>query len=115
MECVRCVCVWLGRRGWIGGEWMRGLDLGFMNPVGTREVLGHVSGLRWCRSGEGNDWKQGLEQWGGVMSELFVYMTGPGISVVKCPFQHPHRYYRFSVSGKLSSRIVLKCLFHNFS
>ena len=26
-----------GRRGWRGGEWMRGL--GFTNPVGTGEVL----------------------------------------------------------------------------
>ena len=40
MECVTCVCVWLGgrrRRG--GSEWMRGLDLGFTNPVGTEGVL----------------------------------------------------------------------------
>ena len=29
----------LGWRGWRGGEWMRGLDLGFTNPVGTRGVL----------------------------------------------------------------------------
>ena len=30
-----------GRRGWRGGEWMRGLGLGlvFTNPVGTGEVL----------------------------------------------------------------------------
>ena len=30
-----------GRRGWRGGgdEWMRGLGLGFTNPVGTVEVL----------------------------------------------------------------------------
>ena len=28
-----------GRRGWRGGEWMRGLGLGFYNPVGTGEVL----------------------------------------------------------------------------
>ena len=33
MEYVRCV--WL-RAAWVeGGEWMRGLGLGFTNPVGT--------------------------------------------------------------------------------
>ena len=26
-----------GRRGWRGDEWMRGLGLGFTNPVGTWE------------------------------------------------------------------------------
>ena len=29
----------LGRRGCRGGEWMRGLGLGFTNPVGTMEGL----------------------------------------------------------------------------
>ena len=29
-----------GWRGWRGGEWMRGLCLGFTNPVGTGGVLG---------------------------------------------------------------------------
>ena len=28
-----------GRRGWRGGEWMRGLGVGFTNPVGTWGVL----------------------------------------------------------------------------
>ena len=28
-----------GLRGWRGGEWIRGLSLGFTNPVGTRGVL----------------------------------------------------------------------------
>ena len=28
-----------GRYGWRGGEWMRGLGLGFTNPVGTGGVL----------------------------------------------------------------------------
>ena len=28
-----------GRRGWRGGEWMRGLCLGFINFVGTGGVL----------------------------------------------------------------------------
>ena len=36
MECVTCVCVWLGAV-WMemGGEWMRELGLGFTNPLGT--------------------------------------------------------------------------------
>ena len=28
-----------GRRRWRGSEWIRGLGLGFTNPVGTGEVL----------------------------------------------------------------------------
>ena len=57
-----------GRRGWRGGEWMRGLGLGFTNPVGTwvglvSFVCGGVGGGKWVR---GLD--QGLERWGGVMS-----------------------------------------------
>ena len=28
-----------GQRGWRGGEWMRGLGLSFINPVGTGGVL----------------------------------------------------------------------------
>ena len=45
-----------GWRGWRGGvEWMRGLGLGFTNPVGTKGVLevclcfgcGGVSGVGW--------------------------------------------------------------------
>ena len=38
VQCVRCVCVWLGA-AW-GSEWMRGLGLSFTNPVRT------VFGLR---------------------------------------------------------------------
>ena len=38
-----------GRRGWSGGEWMRGLGLGFTNPVGVWGVLDvSVFWLRWC-------------------------------------------------------------------
>ena len=37
MECVKCVCVWLARRRRRGGESMRGLGLGFTNPVRTGE------------------------------------------------------------------------------
>ena len=41
VEYVRCVCGRLGRCRWRGGggEWMRGLGLGFTNPVGTGGVL----------------------------------------------------------------------------
>ena len=41
VEYVKYVCVWLGRhsRRGGGGEWMRGLDLCFTNPVGTGGVL----------------------------------------------------------------------------
>ena len=55
---VRCVCVWfVSGGGGVGGEgdkWMRGLGLGFTNPVGTGSV-GRVSvfRLRWCGYGLG--------------------------------------------------------------
>ena len=39
MECVTCVCVWLGAVWVEGGESMRELGLGFSNPVGTGGVL----------------------------------------------------------------------------
>ena len=43
MECVKCVCVWLGGGvGGIGGEWVTGLGLGFTNSVG------YVFWLWWC-------------------------------------------------------------------
>ena len=39
VEYVRCACVWLGTVLAERGEWMRGLGLGFTNPVGTGGVL----------------------------------------------------------------------------
>ena len=68
MECVRCVCVGLGRRVRRGGEWMKGLGLGFTNHVGTGGVLdvclgcGGVGGLggQW---GVGRRLDAGLEGW----------------------------------------------------
>ena len=39
VKCVTCVCVWLGAAWGRGGEWMRGLGLGFTNPVRRRGVL----------------------------------------------------------------------------
>ena len=61
------------RRGWRGGEWMRGLGLGFTYPVGTGGVL-DVCLCLGCGDvgGVGEEWvwglDQGLEGWGGVMS-----------------------------------------------
>ena len=68
------MCMWLARGGvgGEGGEWIRGLGLGFTNPVGTGECWKFV----WLDcggvSGVGGEWvgglDQGLEGWGGVMS-----------------------------------------------
>ena len=60
-----------GRSGWRGegGEWMRGLVLGFTNPVGTGEVLDVC--LCFGCGGVGGDWVWGAltRVWrGGVMS-----------------------------------------------
>ena len=35
--CEMCMCLARGGVGGEGGEWMRGLGLGFTNPVGTGE------------------------------------------------------------------------------
>ena len=68
-----------GRRRRLGGEWMRGLGLGFTNPVGTCEVLDVCLGLGCgCVRVGGVDveWVGGLEpsleEWGGVMSMCVV-------------------------------------------
>ena len=72
------MCMSLARGGVGGewGEWMRGLGLGFTNPVITGGVLdvcmwlgcGDVGGI----GGVGGEWVEGLDQclqgWGGVMS-----------------------------------------------
>ena len=55
-----------GRRGWRGGECMRGLGLCFINPVRTGVVLdvclccGGVGGVGWEWVG---DMDRGLEGW----------------------------------------------------
>ena len=58
MRGVSGVCVWLGRRGWRGGEWMRGLGLVITNPVGTGRVLDVCFGC----GGVGGEWVGGLDQ-----------------------------------------------------
>ena len=70
MEYVGCVCVWLGA-AWV--EWMRGLGLGFTNPVEIGGVLyvclclscGGVGGIgrEWVGA-----WSRVLRGGGGVMS-----------------------------------------------
>ena len=74
------------RRG--GGELMRGLGLGFTNPVGTGGV-GRVSvfSLPWCRWGVGRWLGTGSGKgWCYVCvsceSGLFVQMAGPGICIL---------------------------------
>ena len=57
MEYVRCVCIWLGT-AWVERV-MRGLGLGFTNPVGAGRVLDVVFGC----GGVG----RGLGPWSGVV------------------------------------------------
>ena len=74
---MKCMCLVRGGVGGEGGKWMRGLGVGFTNPVRTGGVLdvclclgcggvGVLCGV-WA---VGLD--QGLEGWGGVMSVLDV-------------------------------------------
>ena len=67
--CDMCMCLARGGVGGEGGEWMRGLGLGFTNPVGTGGVL-HVCvfWMRWC----------GWCRWGVGMG------LGPGSEVGWC-------------------------------
>ena len=52
-----------GRRAWRGGEWMRGLGLGFTNPVGTGGVL---DGCLCLGCGVGGEWEGGwIRVWRG--------------------------------------------------
>ena len=59
MEYVRYI-YGSGRRGWRGGECMRGLGLSFTNPVGTGGVL-EVCLCFGC-GGIGGEWVGGLDQ-----------------------------------------------------
>ena len=71
--CDMCMCLARGGVGGEGGEWMRELGLGFTNPLGTGESVGHVSvfWLRWCgwcRWGVG----RGLGQGSGAVGWCYV-------------------------------------------
>ena len=68
MECVTCVCVWLGVVWVERGEWMRELGLGFTNPVGTGGVLDMCLCFGCGGVGGVGGLDQGWERWGGVMS-----------------------------------------------
>ena len=60
MECVTCVCVWLGA-GIVGGEWVTGLGLGFTNSGGTwRKCDMCVCFGCGGDGGVGEDWVGGL-------------------------------------------------------
>ena len=78
-----CMCLARGGVGGEGGDWMRGLGLGFTNPVGDRGSVGRVSvfWLRWC----------GLCGWG-VGRRL-----GPGSGVVGWCYVCVRCEYGFSV------------------
>ena len=68
--CEMCMCLARGGVSGEGGEWMRGLGLGFTNPVRTyRGSVGRVFGFRW---GVGKGPGPGTWGWGGVMSGLSV-------------------------------------------
>ena len=66
-----CMCL---ARGGVGGEGVRGLGLGFTNPVGAGGVLDMC--LCFGCGGVSGEWvgglDQGLEGWGGVMSGFSV-------------------------------------------
>ena len=90
MRGVGGLCVWLGA-AWVEterGEWMRGLDLGFTNPIGTGGVLDVC--LCFGCGGVGGEWvwglDKGLEGWCYVCvsceSGFSVYMAGPGICIL---------------------------------
>ena len=71
--CEMSMCLARGGVGGEGDEWMRGLGLGFTNPVAAGGVLDVC--LCFCCGGVVGvvgDWggglDQGLEWWGGVMS-----------------------------------------------
>ena len=70
--CEMCMCLARGGVDGDGGDWMRGLGLGFTNLVGTGEVLDVCLCFGCGGVGDiGGEWlgglDQGLEGWGGVM------------------------------------------------
>ena len=68
--CEMCMCLVRGGVGGERGEWMRGLGLGFTNPVRTRRVLDVCLCLGCC--GVGGEWIGGLDQSGGVGGVMSV-------------------------------------------
>ena len=61
--CEMCTCLARGGVSGEGGEWIRGLGLGFSNPVETGEVLDVCLCLGWGGVvGVGGEWFGGLDQ-----------------------------------------------------
>ena len=58
--CEMCMCLAQGSVEGEGGKWMRGLGLGFTNPVGTGGVLDMCMCLD-C-GGVGGEWVEDLEK-----------------------------------------------------
>ena len=72
MECVTCVCIWIGRRWWRWNEWMRLLGLGFTNTVGTGGVLDMCFGCGGV-VGVGSERAGGLVQ--GLYGRCYVCLS----------------------------------------
>ena len=63
MACEMCMCLARGGVGGEGGEWSRGLGLGFTNPVETGGVLDVCLRFGSCGvGGVGGEWVVGLYQ-----------------------------------------------------
>ena len=68
--CDMCMPLARGSVGGEGGEWMRGLGLGFTNPVGTGGVLDVC--LCFGCGGVGGEWGRGLEPGLGAVGWCYV-------------------------------------------
>ena len=75
MECVKCVCVWIGAGvGGVVGEWVRGLGLGFTNHGGTGGKWGMCLcfGCGGVGGVGGSGWSAWARVWAGGVKSVFV-------------------------------------------
>ena len=63
-----------------GVEWVRGLFLGFTNPVGTVIIWDDV--CVWTEMVWGSGFVYGLARWDAVNSGLFMEIADQGISIL---------------------------------